>query len=173
MNWKLISGLILIIILIIYIIFYPLQFEFYENLKAKKIADFIVIPIFFLLIIYDLFWNIKKREKDWRKYSLDLIKGLGIFGILYFLILRSFFSSGIIFINSIFGEKEIVKVSGIITEKTDLKGSGKFIGKYELIVDQNGNKFVFDSNHKSIENYKVNGHFEMEMKKGILNLIYK
>ena len=150
-----------------------MQFEFYENLKAKKIADFIVIPIFFLLIIYDLFRNIKKGEKDWKKYSLDLIKGLGIFAVLYFLILRSFFSSGIIFINTIFGEKEIVKVSGIITKKTDLKGGGKFVGKYELIVDQNGKQFVFDSNHKSIENFEVNEDFEMEMKKGILNLIYK
>ncbi|MCR8668060.1 hypothetical protein NO995_10230 [Aestuariibaculum sp. M13] len=173
MNWKFISGLILIIILIIYIIFYPLQFEFYENLKAKKISDFIVLPIFFLLIIYELFRNIKKGEKEWKKYLLDLTKGLGIFAVLYFLMLRSLFSSGIIFINTIFGEKEMVKVSGIITDKTDLKGSGKFLGKYELIIEQNGNEFVFDSNHKSIENYKVNDHFEMEMKKGVLNLIYK
>ena len=173
MNWKFISILILIIILIIYIIFYPLQFEFYENLKAKRIADFIVIPICCLLIIYDLFRNIKKGEKNWRKYSIDLVKGLGVFAVIYFLLLRSFFSGGIIFINTIFGAKEHVKVSGIVTGKKNFKGGAKFVGKYELIVDQNGNEFVFDSNSKSIENYEVNGHFEMEMKKGILNLIYK
>ncbi|MDP5101824.1 MAG: hypothetical protein NWQ09_10890 [Nonlabens sp.] len=173
MNWKFISIMILIIILIIYIIFYPLQFEFYEDLKAKRIAEFIVIPIFSLSILYDLFRNLKKGEKNWRKYSINLVKGLGVFAVIYFLILRSFFSGGILFINTVFGVKEIVKVSGIITEKTNVKGGGRFIGKYELIVDQNGNEFVFDSNRKSIENYEVNGHFEMEMKKGILNLIYK
>ncbi len=173
MNWKFISGLFLILLLIIYIIFYPLQFEFYENLKAKKIADFIIIPIFLVLIFYDLFRNVKKGEKNWKKYSLDLIKGLSIFAILYFLILRSFFSSGIILMNTIFGEKEIIKVSGIITNKTDLKGLGKFVGKYELTVNQDGNEYVFDSNKKSIETYKVHDHFEMEMKKGIFNLIYK
>jgi len=173
MNWKFISGLILIIILIIFIIFYPLQFDFYESLKAKKIVDFIVIPIFLLLIMYDLLRNIKKGEKNWKKYSVDLIKGLAMFAVLYFLILRSFFSSGIIFMNAIFGEKEIIKVNGIVTDKKALKGSGKFIGKYELIVTQNGNVFIFDSNQTSIENYEVNDHFEMEMKKGILNLIYK
>ena len=173
MNWKHISGLILIIILIIYIIFYPLQFEFYENLKAKKIADFIFIPGFFLLVIYDLYRNIKKGERKWKKYSFDLIKGITLFSVLYFFILRSFFSSGILFVNSIFGEKEKIEINGIITDKTDLKGSGKFVGEYELIVDQNGNEYVFDSNHLVIKDLKVGDNFELKMKKGILNLIYK
>jgi hypothetical protein len=173
MNWKYISALILIIILIIYILFYPLQFEFYESLKAKKIADYIVFPIFFLMIIYDLFQNIKKGEKEWKKYTLQLTKGVALFLVCYVLILRSFFSSGIIAVNSIFGEKETIKIKGIITHKTALKGSGKFTGKYELIINQNGNEFVFESNHMAINNYKVKDHFEMEMKKGIVNLIYK
>lgn len=173
MNWKVISGLILIIVLIIYIIFYPLQFEFYENLKAKKIADFIFIPAFFLLVIYDLYRNIKKGEKKWRKYSFDLIKGIALFSVLYFFILRSLLSSGIIFINTIFGEKEKVKISGIITNKIDRIGSGKFVGEYELIVDQNGIEYIFDSNHLAIKDLKEGEDFELEMKKGILNLIYK
>lgn len=173
MNWKFISGLILIIILIIYIIFYPLQFEFYENSKAKKITDLIFIIGFFLLVIYDLYWNIKKREKEWKKYLFDSLRGIALFSVVYFLILRSFFSSGIIFVNSIFGEKEKIEINGIIKDKTDLKGSGKFTGKYELIVDHNGNEYIFDSNHLAIKDLKVGDNFKLEMKKGILNLIYK
>ena len=92
MNWKFISVLILIVILIFFIIFYPLQFDLYEDLKAKKISDFIIIPLYGILIIYDIYWNIKKDEKNWKKYFIDFLKQTGIFSIGYYFIIRRFFS---------------------------------------------------------------------------------
>ena len=169
MKWKFILGLILIIILI----FYPSQFNFYEDLKAKQISDFIVIPLFGILILYDIYRNIKNGEKNWKKYILDFLKGIGIFSVFYFFIMRRFLSCLIIFVNCIFGEIETVKISGIITEKTDIKGSGKFIGIYELTINQNGKEFVFGSNHFTVQKYNVGEEFNAEMKKGILTIIYK
>ena len=58
----------------------------------------------------------------------------GLFLIFYFFLLRSFFANGLIFINSAFGSYEKVKISGIIIDKIDIIGSGKFIGEYKLFV---------------------------------------
>jgi hypothetical protein len=41
-----------------------------------------------------------------------------------------------------------------------------------LIVNQNGNEFVFESNHKAINNYKVKIILKCKWK-GIVNIIYK
>ena len=150
-----------------------MQFDFYEDLKAKKIADHIFIPTFFLVVLYDLYRNIKKGEKKWKAYSLDFLKGMALCAVLYFFILRSLFSSGILLVNSIFGAKEQVQMRGVITHKTDSKGSGKFIGEYELIVEDKGIEYIFDSNHLAIKDYTVGDAFEVEMNMGILNLIYK
>lgn len=173
MNWKSISISVLIIIPIVCLIFYPAQFDFRECFKVRRILDSIFISMFLILILYDVFLNIKTRQRSWKEYRKYLSEPLQVFFIIYFVIFRSFFSSGILFVNSIFGEKETVKILGIIIEKTSRRGSGKFPGKYELIVKQDEDVFIFTSNAKAIADYEVGGHFEMEMKKGILNLIYK
>ncbi|WP_281846815.1 hypothetical protein [Olleya namhaensis] len=173
MKWKYILGFIVITILIIYIIFYPLRFEFYEDIKAKQIADYIVIPIFIILVFYDLFRNIKKGETNWKKYIIDCFKGTALCSVFYFLLLRRFLSYVLIIINSIFGEVETVTVSGIIIEKVDIKGSGKAISDYKIIIKQKETDVIFDTRLDILNNYTIGQHVTIEMKKGILNLIYK
>ncbi len=173
MNWKFISVLILIVILIFFIIFYPLQFDFYEDLKAKKLTDFIFIPFYGILVIYDIYRNIKKEDKNWKQYSIDFLKGTSLSALFYFLIMRRFFSCVLIFINCALGDNDTVKINGIIVNKIDSEGSGKYIGEYELTIDQNGKKYVLDSNHTTVDKYNVGEEFNIEMKKGILSILYK
>jgi|GEM_PF-5320991 len=177
MNWKYLSRfiiiLILIIALIIYIIFYPLRFEFYEDIRAKQISDFIVIPFFGILVTYDIFRNIKKGEKNWKKYIIDFFKRTALFSVFYFLILRRFFSCLLIFVNSIFGELETVTINGTIIEIIDRKGSGKDIGDHKITIEQKETDLIFDTRIDIIQNYYKGQKVEIEMKKGILNLMYK
>ena len=173
MNWKFFSVLVLIVILIFFIIFYPLQFDFYEDLKAKKITDFIFIPLYGILVIYDIYRNLKKREKNWKKYMVDFLKGTSLSALFYFFIIRRFFSCLLIFVNCIFGNIDTVEINGVIVDKTDRKGGGKRIGEYNLTINQNGKEFVFDSNHPTVDKYNVGEEFNIEMNKGILSILYK
>jgi len=173
MNWKNFAIFILIIILILYVVFYPLRFEYYEDVKAKKISDVVTISCFGILIIYDLYWNIKKGEKNWKKYITDFFKGTTLFSVFYFLILRRFFSYLIIFTNSIFGEVETVNINGIIVGKIDRKGGGKNIGERKITIKQKETDLIFDTRIDIIENHYEGQYVQIQMKKGILNIIYK
>lgn len=173
MNWKYFLGIGLLIILFLYIVCYPLQFEFYENIQAKKLADFIFVPFYGILVFYDLYKNIAKKEKNWKKYLFDFLKSTTFFSIAYLLFLRWFFSCFLLLLNAIFGEKEVIKISGPVTEIVHQKGSGKFLGNHTLSIQQDGKSFVFDAKGVLLENYKEGEYTELKMKKGVLNLLYR
>ncbi|WP_394748056.1 hypothetical protein [Spongiimicrobium salis] len=173
MNWKSILVIILLVVLFIFIVYYPLQFEFYENLQAKKLADFIFIPFYGILVLYDLYKNIVQKERKWKKYFVDFLKSTAIFSLAYLLILRWFFSCCLLVLNAVFGEKETVKVSGIITEIVQQKGSGKVLGTYTINIQEGEKNYFFHSKGKVLKNYTEYEYVELHMKKGVLNLLYK
>ena len=82
-------------------------------------------------------------------------------------------SCGLLFINCSLKETETVEVYGQITDIIKIEGHGKVIGRYEITINQDGKEFNFESNKNAIEKYSLNENFKMEMKKGILNILYK
>ena len=163
--------LIGILIFILFVIIYPLQYDFIEQIKAKKYADWVVGFCTIIITTGHVFHLIKGRLfKHYKRDLIRILKEMAPLVLFYMIVLRGFFGFGIVCINSIYAKKEIVK--GTIVNKVQIKGSGKFVGKYELVVSANGKEYIFDSNLKAIENYKQGDLFELEMKKGILNLLY-
>lgn len=164
---------ILLIVLCVFLIFYPLRFDFYEQLKAKKIVDLFFLPAVLIFLTNYVLKTVKKDDFHWKIFSKEILFAAALFGIIYFTILRSVFSCGLLFINCALAEKELVEVNGRITDIVKIEGHGKVLGRYELTINQNGKEFNFESNKKAIENLSLNENFKIEMKKGILNLMYK
>lgn len=172
LKYILVSA-ILLIVLSVFLVFYPLRFDFYEQLKAKRIVDIIFFPIVTTLLINYVFMHVKKGDVNWKIFPKEILFAIVLFGMIYFTILRSVFSCGLLFINCALKEKEIIEINGTITDIIKIEGHGKVLGRYELMVNKNGKEFNFESNKKAIENFSLNENFKMEMKKGILNILYK
>jgi hypothetical protein len=170
---KILISAVVLIVLCVFLIFYPLRFDFYEQLKAKRIVDLFFLPIILIFLINYVLKTVKKGGVNWKIFPKEILFAIVIFGIIYFTILRSVFSCGLLFINCALEEKEIVEVNGTITEIVKIEGHGKVPGRYELTINQNGKEFNFESNKKAIENFSLNEKFSIEMKKGTLNLMYK
>jgi hypothetical protein len=172
MKVKLITIItISIIISSVFLVFYPLKFDFYEQLKTKRIVDIIVLPIFIIVLGYYIIKKVKNDGANWKTFSKEILFAIAIFGIFYFTIIRSVLSCGLLFINRTVKEK--VEINGTITDILKIEGHGKVIGKYEITINQNGKEYNFESNKNAMENYRLNGKFKMEMNKGILNIVYK
>lgn len=160
-----------IIISSVFLVFYPLKFDFYEQLKAKRIVDIIVLPIFIIGLGNYIIKKVKNDGVNWKTFSKEILFAFVIFGLFYFTIIRSVLSCGLLFINITVIEK--VEINGTITNIVKIEGHGKVIGKYEITINQNGNELNFESNKNAIENYTLNGKFKKEMNKGVLNIVYK
>ena len=168
-----IATLIFIIILSIYLLFYPLQFDFYDQSKARHIVDLTFIPLFLVILIFDSTRKMRASGTRWKLLFKESLFALALFGLFYIGIARSILSCGILFVNCNLPKDDLVEVQGIVTEIVRVQRSGPAMPKYEITVIQNGKEFNFESNKKAIEKYSVNDKFSIEMKSGILNILYK
>jgi hypothetical protein len=161
----------LLIVISVFLILYPLKFDLYECVKAKRIIDMLALPLSILALVYFIYRKFKSGDYIiWR----SMLKTLLMCGIVYFFIVRSLFGCGITFINSIFGRNEVVKIKGVVTGKIQRKGGYKSVGLYELtILEQGGREIILDTKLDIIRNYSTNDRIEIVMKKGLLNLLYK
>ena len=167
------TSIILIIVLSVFLVFYPLRFDFYDQLKAKQIVDKVIFPtVIFFLGIY-IFKMVKNGGVNWRKFPQEILFAIFLFGIVYFSIIRSVLSCGLLFINCTLSEKETVLINGQIINIIKMEGHGKVMSRYEITVNQDRKVYNFESNKLAIENYSVNQNFKKEMNNGFLNIIYK
>jgi hypothetical protein len=173
MKIKYILISIILIVISVFLIFYPLRFDFYEQIKAKRIVDIIIIPLIFIFLLNYVFQTVRKGDVNWKIFSKEILFSIIIIGLIYFTVLRSVFSCGLLFINCSLNQNEKVEISGTIITITKIEGHGKVLGNYELTINQSGEEFIFESNKKAIDNFSINEKFKMKMNKGTLNLIYK
>jgi hypothetical protein len=166
-------SITLLIVLSVFLIFYPLRFDFYEQTKAKRIVDILILPLVFIFLINYVLKTVRKGNVNWEIFPKEILFSIILFGLIYFTILRSVLSCGLLFINCALKENEKVEINGTIINITKIEGHGKVLGNYEVKINQNGKEFNFESNKKAIENFSLNGKFKMEMNKGTLNLMYK
>jgi len=54
MKTKFIFLFIIVAVAFVWLKFYPLRFDFYEESKAKNLADLIVLPVFAIAAVYYL-----------------------------------------------------------------------------------------------------------------------
>ena len=153
--------------------FYPLQFDLYEQLKAKKIVDAILLPICAIFLARYIFVNVKNGSVNWKVFPKEILFAIFIFAVLYLTIIRSVISCGLLFVNCSFKEREIIEVNGVVTNIVNFKGSGKVASQYILTINQKGNELIFESNESTIEKFSVNDQVNIKLKKGVLNLLYK
>ena len=168
-----IATLIFIIILSIYLLFYPLQFDFYEQSKARRMVDLTFIPLLLVILIFVIARKMRASGTRWKVLFKESLFVLALFGLFYIGIARSILSCGILFVNCNLPKDDLVEVQGIVTEIVRVQRSGPAMPKYEITVIQNGKEFNFESNKNAIEKYSVNDKFSMKMKSGILNILYK
>lgn len=173
MKIKYILISIILIVISVFLIFYPLRFDFYEQIKAKRIVDIIILPLIFIFLINYVFKTVRKGDVNWKIFLKEILFSIIIIGLIYFTVLRSVFSCGLLFINCSLNQNEKVEISGTIVTITKIEGHGKVLGNYELTINQNGEEIIFESNKKAIDDFSINEKFKMKMNKGNLNLIYK
>ena len=164
---------ILIIILSVFLIFYPLKFDFYDQSKAKRLVDIFIIPLFLIAFGSYVIKIVRRGEIDWKKFSKEILFAIILFGVFYIFMIRSVLSCGILFINCYPKEKEIVEIDGKIIDIVKYEGHGKVLGKYKISINQNGEEFHFECNKHAIEKYSLNENFKTNMKIGSLNIMYK
>ncbi|CAM1371853.1 conserved membrane hypothetical protein [Tenacibaculum litopenaei] len=164
---------IAIVLVIVFIVFYPLQFNLYELLKVKRYVDYVIVPSYAVLVLYDIVRNIRKGEKDWWKYLVDFSTTTAVLAVVYYFLIRGFIAFLLLFINSVLDVTDPVTVQGKVVEIVDIVGTGNSLGTYELVVVQDGKEYVFESNHFTLANYKVGTVFNEEFQRGILGILYK
>ncbi len=158
--------------LIVVVIYYPLSFDLQENYKAKQMVDYILIPVFGLILLYSSYSAIKSNGVTIKEFCFYHLFFIAIMGLLYYSIFRPFLSNGLICINYFFGKQKEIKIEGLITNKTVIVGGGKMIGKYELTVESDNEQYIFDSNLYTLEKFNIGEMFNLNMKTGLLNLLY-
>ena len=172
MKLKLAFFLIFGILIIAFNIYYPSKFQFYEQVKAKKIIDFIVLPIYGMIIIITMIRRFIKSESQFKIILKSIFIKLFLFGLIYFSILRSFMANGILFANASFGSSSVI-VSGIVSAKVEIGEGERTFGRYELTVLQENKIYIFATTEEAIKKYSIGSAFEIEMQKGSLNLLFK
>lgn len=168
-----VTVLVLITIFSIYLLFYPLRFDFYDQSKARRFVDLFFLPIFLILMITVIARKIKANIARWKVFLKESLFALALFAFFYIAIARSILSCGLLFVNCNLPKNEMVEVNGIITKIIKLERRGPAISRYEITVNQNATEFNFESNKKAIEKFSVNDKFSVKMKIGILNILYK
>jgi len=142
-------------------------------MKAKKLADIFTIPLFITVLGSYVVKTIRRGDIDWKKFPKEILFAIVLFGFFYIFMIRSILSCGILFLNCYSKEKAIVVIDGKIIDIVKYEGHGKVLGKYIISINQNGEEFHFESNKRAIENYSLNENFKANMKRGVLNILYK
>ncbi|NUY81962.1 hypothetical protein HUK80_13745 [Flavobacterium sp. MAH-1] len=172
-KFKLIIAFVIILcVCSVLLLFYPLQFDLYEQAKAKKMVDLVVVPIFAFFLIRYVVRKIKQGGVDRRIFPKEILLAIFIFAALHFLIIRSVASCGLLFVNCSF-PPDTQEMNGVVTEVVNADKVGKMLPIYTLSVNENAEEFVFESNKKTVGTFSVNDSVKIEMKKGILGLLYK
>ncbi|WP_293311602.1 hypothetical protein [Pedobacter sp. UBA5917] len=163
--------IILLVVFSIFLLFYILQFDMYEAVKAKRIIDIIALPLGILALICFIYKKLKSGDYiAWNSMLTSLFIGI----VIYFLFVRSVLGLALTFINSIYERNEIVKIKGIVTDKTERSGGRRGLSLHQFtILDQTGREIILDTKPVILKEYSVNDSVKIDMKKGILNLLYR
>ncbi|MBB6236254.1 hypothetical protein HDC90_000865 [Pedobacter sp. AK013] len=170
-NRKITFFIVLLIAISGFLIFYPLRFDLYECAKAKKIIDYITLSVGISGMIYFIYRKLKSGD-----YILldSMVKTLFLIIIIYFIVVRSLLGCALTFMNSIYERNEVVKIKGVVIKKIEKKGRYKSVDLYELTIqDQTGREIILETKPSILKNYVLNDRVEIDMKKGILNLLYR
>lgn len=173
------SLTLIIIFLILLGLFFGLyQFFllYFEEQKADKIADYIILPILTILSLFIIISEYVSTKKRWRFSFKDFIKFVGstILGVAvaYILFIRPVISGFILFINTNIGQQNEIDFQGLIIDKREFNSSKS--GEHWLTIkDYNTNKiYKFETFGFESKKYNINDRFEKKMKKGCLGLLY-
>ncbi|GGH19759.1 hypothetical protein GCM10007422_44830 [Pedobacter zeae] len=94
--------------------------------------------------------------------------------IIYVIVVRSVLGCALTFMNSIYERNEVVRIKGVVINKIEKKGRYRSVGVYELTIkDQIGREIILETKPSILKNYALNDKVEIDMKKGILNLLYR
>lgn len=172
-QFKLLLIFVLVaVVFLVFVIFYPLQFDLYEQAKAKKGVDFVFLPLLAFLLIRYIVRKARKGVNP-KGFAKEIAFAVCGFAFFYVAMIRSLLSCVVLFVNCAFPEKEIVTIKGTVTEIVNVEKAGKILPQYILTVTRGREAFVFESNKTTVEQFTLNATVALKLKKGILNILYK
>ena len=150
-------------------------FALYPEIAAKHLANFLVLP---LLTLGLLFWSITKnriyKKQETKKFWKSLKNALfeaAIIIFIFFYIVRPVIAGAILFINSNVGHQQDVVLKGKIIAKKQYHSSYSY--DHKLTIRTDSTTLIFDTDIKTIVHYRKGDSINMTMKRGCLGLLYK
>lgn len=169
-------------ILILFIIFiigfglffgnYEWTFLYYEESKSDKIADYIIAPLFIILLFLII---IKTRYRFLKsKRSSNFERAKNIFFVLFFIailysISRNIMSGIILFANSHLGNQVSLTIEGEVIKTVAYSGKSSH---YELTILSKKKQYVFETTSTETDKYNTGNFFKRSLTLGCLGLIY-
>jgi hypothetical protein len=172
---KLIIVISFIILTALFFGLYDLKYDYFEESKADRIADYIVLTIYILILLFfivtGLYISIKKNNFK----PIEFLKEIGLTTFLmlicHFAFIRGVLSGTILFLNSNIGIQNEIIIDGRVTKKKQISGKG---ATNELTILTNSNNiFLFDLVHSEISKYEIDTVFKKTMKVGCFGLVYR
>ncbi len=155
--------------------FYDSKFEYFEEAKADRFADYIVLTIYILLLLFFIVTGVHISLKKNNFIPAEFLKEIGVTtvttALVHFLFIRSILSGMILFLNSNLGTQNQVTIDGRITSKFQISGKG---ATNELkVLTASDDLYFFDVDRSEMSRYEIDSAFHKTMTIGCFGIIYK
>lgn len=165
---------LLIVIPFLLVMYEEMFLSFYQESVADSWANYFVVPLMIIAIIFDVINNLKKYRSSESQKILKTLKEvlLEAFIIIVFFIyiFRPIISGAIIIINANIGHQSTEIVEGTVTAK--IADAGRRSYEFKLTIKTDSNVFEFQTDGKLINSYNEGDAFKETLKKGSLGLLY-
>ena len=169
-----ITCIVILILTFIFFAFYDSKYSIFEESKANNIADYIILTLYSLVLLFfiitGLYISIKKNRFNAKDFLKEIVMTTFCFALFHFIFLRASISGIILYVNENVGEQKEININGKITSKLYIKGKG---ARREItIFTESDTKYEFDLDYTEIEKYQETIDFNQNLKIGYLGLVY-
>jgi hypothetical protein len=170
-----VCSIAILILTIIYFAFYDSKYAFFEEIKADRIADYIILVLYSLTLLFfivtGIYISVKKNRFNPKEFLKEIIITTIWFALFHLIFLRAVLSGVILCLNDNIGEQKEININGKIISKLYIAGRGST--RELTILTQSKIEYLFDTAYDEIQKYEVNNEFNQKMKIGYFGLVYK
>jgi hypothetical protein len=172
---KLIAIISFIALTSLFFCLYDLKYEYFEKSKAGRIADYIALTIYSLIILFFIVTGLHISIKKNNFRPGEFLKEIGLTTFcavfFHFIFIRSVLSGIILFLNSNIAPQKQITIDGRVISK--LQTSGKGATNELTVLANSGTIYLFDLAHSEMSQYEIDSAFNKTMKMGCFGIVYK